>query len=112
MHNRLPVYGDPYLVVRHPEEVVGFYCFEALVHHGGGVYRDLGTHLPCRVLQSILRPHLRQFILGIAEERSPRSGQQDLTHLLRTPPLQALEDGRVLRIYGYYAVVSAVDGFG
>src|SRR5215212_9129032 len=37
-------------------------------------------------------------------ERSPRRRQQDLPYLRLPPPLQTLEDGGMLRIYGYYAV--------
>src|SRR5215212_8912649 len=53
--------------------------------------------------QRILGPRIEEPRLLHREKRSARRRQQDLLYLRLPPPLQTLEDRRVLRIYGYYA---------
>src|SRR5215210_3030707 len=103
MHDRLAVNNDSYAIVRYTEEMVCLNGLETLVHHRGRVCRDLGSHPPRRVLQSVLRTYLSKLCLRSLEERPSRSGQQYLAHLPFGSPEEALEDRRVLRIDGYYA---------
>src|SRR5918995_4201627 len=48
-------------------------------------------------------PHNARLLMRI--ERPPRRSQQDLPNLRLVPPLKTLEDRRVLRVHGYYAVI-------
>ena len=74
VHDGLAVDDDPHVFVGYSEEVVHLYDLEALVHHRGGVYCDLGSHLPRRVLECILGTGVPQARLVEEEERPARGG--------------------------------------
>ena len=87
-------------VVRsHAEQMHGLHKFQALVHHGGAVHRDLGAHAPVGVLHRLLGRHILQFFPGLAPEGASGTGEQDFMQFPLLPAHQALEDGGMLRIH-------------
>ena len=92
MHEHL----DP--VVRDPEEHVRLDHLEALVRERGGVDRDLRPHRPGRVRQRLLDGDVRQLRARAAAERAARGRDHERVHLLRLPPLEALQRRRVLAV--------------
>jgi hypothetical protein len=98
------MHDDAHILQRYPEEVARLDHLQTLVHHGGRVYGDLRPHPPRGVLERILRSSLDELCLLQGEERSSRRRQQYFPDLLTPSTLQTLEDRRVFRVYGYYAV--------
>ena len=78
----LAVDDDLHLVGRHTEEMHRLDDLEALVHEGGGVYRDLGSHFPGGVSQGHGFGDGLQLFLGVAVEGAARGGQQDAADLI------------------------------
>ena len=74
---------------------------QALIHQGGAVDGDFGTHGPVGVLQGILGPHGLQLLIGFAEEGPAAAGEDEAAKLrfaLAAP--EALEDGGMLAVHG------------
>ena len=100
MDNALALHHDLDLLGGQAEQPDRLDQLQALVHQGGGVDGDLGTHVPVGVLEGIglgLAPQL----LGLhAEEGAAGGREQDLGQALGALlVLQALEDGGVLAVH-------------
>src|SRR5215203_5185579 len=83
---------------------MGLYHLEPLVHHGRRVYGDLWSHPPRRMLESIFRPNIGEPLLLERVKWPSRGSHQNLAYLRVFPPLETLEDRRMLGVYRYYAV--------
>ena len=82
------------------EQPGGLDQFQALVHQGGGVDGDLGTHVPVGVLEGISLGLAPQLLSLHAEEGAAGGREQDLGQALGALlVLQALEDGGVLAVH-------------
>ena len=57
MHDRLRVHDDLDLLGPEIEQPPRFDDFQGLIHHGGGVDRDLLAHLPGGVVQRLFDGH-------------------------------------------------------
>ena len=100
MDDALAVDHRLHLLHRQPVQPHGLDDLQSLVHEGGRVDGDLGPHAPVRVLQSVRRGLMLQFLMAQAEKRPAGAGQQQTLYLPAIPAaLQALENGRVLRIH-------------
>ena len=90
-HDIDPIKGDA-------EQPMGFDRLEALVHQGRGVDRDLGTHLPRRVSQSVRHANRPEPIgIPLPKGASGRSEDQS-SHTVHGLTEQALPDRTVLTI--------------
>ena len=86
---------------RHAEQPVRFDHLQPLVHHGGGVDRDLASHNPVGVSASLVGRDVSERVNGARAEWAARGGQDDTRHAmakLRGLLRQALENGVVLAI--------------
>ena len=100
MDDTLPVDHRVHTVKREIVQAHGLNDLQPLVHQGGGVDGDLGTHGPVGVLQRVAGGHALQLRIGHAEERAAGAGQdQPLDLPLVTAALQALKDGGVLAVH-------------
>ena len=59
-----------YLIGFDAEEPFGLDHLETLVHHRGRVDGDLGTHVPCRVLQGVGLRHVGDLLHRLQTERT------------------------------------------
>ena len=101
MDDTLRMDHDFDLVGPHAEQITGLDHFERLVHHGGGIDRDLAAHHPVRMRASLVWRHIAQCGRVAIAERPARSGQDQLVDQ-PLPGLwivgQGLEDGRVFTV--------------
>ena len=98
MHNALRMDKHLYLISRNPEEPFSFCHLEALVHERSRIDGYLGAHIPGRMLEGIGSSHLLQLLVGIIAERTARTGQKNLLHLVVALTHQTLEDGTMLAV--------------
>ena len=85
------------------EQPVRLDHFQALVHHGGRVDRNLAPHDPVRVLAGFVGGDVFERLDRAVQERTARGGQEDLGHagragLARIRLRQGLENRIVLAI--------------
>jgi hypothetical protein len=90
---------------RQAEQPMRFDHFEALVHHGGGVYADLAPHHPIRMGTGFGRGHAREFRDRPCPKRTARRGEKYPAHtglprVARVAQRQALENRVVLAVNG------------
>nr|GEU28237.1 hypothetical protein [Tanacetum cinerariifolium] len=109
MDHRLRVDHDLDAVGRGAEQPVGLDHFQALVHHGGGIDRNLAAHRPVRMFARLLGRHVFQRGDVAREEWPAGCGEQDLGHAGRRVAhgrhaaaklRHRLEDGVVFAIDG------------
>ena len=100
VHYRLRVDEHLNLLSLNAEEPLRLDNLEALVHHRRRVYRNLRSHLPCRMAQSVGSLHITHLVERELAERTARSGEQYLLYLVVAFAYKTLEDGRVLAVYG------------
>ena len=84
----------------HTEQPLGFYILKALVHHGGRVDGDLGSHTPVGMIERVLHRDVFHLLEGKSSERSAGRGQDNFLDTLRFFPVQSLENCAVLAING------------
>ena len=80
------------------EQMHGLDTLQTLVHKGGGVNRDLGTHSPGGMRQGIGTRHAIELVTRAAKERATRAGEPNAVGFARILPQIALVDGRMLRV--------------
>ena len=98
MNHRLGVNQHVDLLFRQGEEPPGFDDLQGLVHHGGRVDRDLGTHPPGGMLEGLLRGDLGQLFHRPVEKRSSAGREDQSLHLLRATALEDLKQPAVFAI--------------
>mmetsp|Transcript_17510 Transcript_17510/g.41430 ORF Transcript_17510/g.41430 Transcript_17510/m.41430 type:complete len:314 (-) Transcript_17510:82-1023(-) len=98
---------DVDVVVGGAEQIMRLDDLQALVHHGGTVEGDLGTHIPVGMGgglgldgPGILLAHLEQLVLAQVAEGAAAGREDDAAQSPLRHALQALEDGRVLGVGG------------
>ena len=82
------------------KQPLGFNDFQSLVHEGGAVDGDFGTHVPVGVLEGIGLGDVAQLFECAAPEGTARGRQNDLFDGVVKLPRNALVDGAVFRIHG------------
>ena len=99
MNNTLRMNQHFYLISRNAEEPFRLCHLETLVHERSRIDGNLGSHIPCRMLEGIGCSNLLQLLVGKIAERSARTGKKKFLYLVVTLAHQTLEDGTVLAIY-------------
>lgn len=64
----------------------GLNALQALVHEGGGVNGDLGTHGPRGMREGIGTRHAIELVARAAKERTARAGEPNAVGLARVLP--------------------------
>ena len=82
------------------EQPARFDDFECFIHHGGGIHRDLGAHVPCRMFQRHRGRDGCHLVASPAAERTSTGCQDDSTQLITATGLEALKDGAVFAVDG------------
>ena len=85
------------------EKMVSLDDLQSLVHECGRIHRDLGAHLPGRMVQGFLYSHLAQLTEGFSEKRTAGSGQEDPLDLGPLLSVETLMNGAVLAVDGQQA---------
>ena len=90
---------------RRVEQQTGFDQFQTLVHHRGGIHRNLASHDPVRMGHGLVRRHVVEFVETLAQERPARGREQNPADLGGAAAgmvvrRHALEDGIVLAVDG------------
>ena len=70
MHHALAMDDDIHPLRRHRKKPYGLNQLKALIHHGGGIDRDLRAHAPVGVVERLLTVTPRQFFFRPAEKRA------------------------------------------
>ena len=83
----------------HVKEPFGLNDLKALVHHSGRIDSNLSTHIPVGMLEGLGLGSFGYLILLPGAERAAGSCQVNLFHRIAMGAQQALEDGRMFRIY-------------
>ena len=92
MNDGFRLYDDIYLAYRLPEEPFCLNHLKPFVHHGGRVDSDLRSHIPVRVLQSIVFCRFLNPALIPRPEWAARCSEMDFGNFIALGAEQALED--------------------
>ena len=71
---------------------------QGLVHHRGGVDRDLPAHRPGGVLERLLRRDMHERVARPRAKRPAAGGEHDPRHLVGRAGAKGLVDGRMLAV--------------
>src|SRR6266550_75079 len=83
MHHALRMDDDFYPIVREPEQKMGFDHLQRLVRERRAVDRDLPTHAPRWMPESVFDRRGCKTLLAPTAKRAARCGQDDTTDLRR-----------------------------
>src|SRR5688572_14086845 len=86
-------------IVRKPEQKMRLDDLERLVHQRRTVDRDLATHRPGRMLQSVGDSRISQALLGPFPKRSARGGEDHPANLAAVASPDTLQNGAVLAVH-------------
>ena len=75
---------------------------KTLVHHGCGIYGDFGAHIPVGMLKGLIFSSRRYAPLLPGAERPAGGREVNAGKLIFPRPKEALEYGRMLRVYWKY----------
>ena len=106
--DRLRVHHHMDFTSRHLEQPFGLNDLEAFVHHGSRIDGNFGTHVPIGMLERLRLGGGGNLLPRPGAERAAGSGEMNQAHGISLRTQQALEDGRMLRIYRIYAGAATV----
>ena len=82
----------------HPKKPFGFHDLKAFIYQSRGIYRDLLSHYPVRMLQCILKSHLFKIISISSTERTAGCRDQKFMYFFAVFSIQSLKDRTVLTV--------------
>ena len=83
----------------HIKQPSGFHNLQTFIYQGCGIYCDLLSHYPVRMLQGICKRHMFQFFSFSSTEGTTGSCDQKLLNLRPLFPMKGLENSTVLTVY-------------
>src|SRR6516225_8733038 len=98
MHDRLRMYDDFDTIQRQLEEMMSLDEFEPFIHHGCRIDRNLGSHAPIRMGDSLLRCDLPHVLEASLTERPAAGRQNNPFDCIDAGEIEALPDRIVLTV--------------